>query len=199
MQKTQLSTKGQIGLTLGVLLLFSLIFAFVGGKAFDQEREQMAGLAADGAVVTGKITDKYIHTVAKTWVYWLDIEFKTQSGAMQKGSKNVANTIYDSLKVGGPVQVTYVKSRPEWFFIPGTEPTERSIGQSDGMSRFGVIAAILFGTGLVILLLWPNNNGGTPASQSADRTVILPPPKEASLRPAPRQARTSFGTRQYRG
>jgi hypothetical protein len=205
MQETEFSPKGKIGLVLGVLLIFSLIFAFVGSKASDQESEKMAAFASDGAVTTGKVTDMYIHVVAKVWVYWIDVEFKTQSGATQKGSVNLANSLYDRLKIGSPIQVTYVKSNPDWFFVPGTEPTSRSIEQSEGMSKFGLIASVVFGVGLLGLPFWPSGDGNTPPSrstgESAGSTVILPTPKQASLRPASpsRQVRTSFGTRQYRG
>jgi hypothetical protein len=195
MADAQLSTRQQIGLVLGSLIAFALILAYTGSMASDQASQQMAGLASDGAVVTGRVTNKYIHTVAKTWVYWLDVEFKTQNGSVEKGSINVANTIYDGLKVGGPVQVRYVRSRPEWFFVPGTEPTQESIGLSNGISKFGIAGGVLLAAGLLGWFFWPSG-GGTPAREIA--ADPLTPKPEAPLRSAS-GPRTSFGTRQYRG
>src|SRR5438270_6342688 len=106
MPKSQLSVKAQIGLCLGVLLFFSLILTIVGFAASSQTRQKMAAFASDGATVTGTITNKYIHSVSRNWVYWLDVSFKTQDGKTHNASTNVVNTIYDSLDVGGPVHVT---------------------------------------------------------------------------------------------
>jgi uncharacterized membrane protein len=47
------------------------------------------------------------------------------------------------------VQVTYVKSKPEYFYIPGTQPTERDVGISNVMFKYGAIASAVFLVGLL--------------------------------------------------
>jgi len=152
MQKTvQLSITQQIVLTLAVLLFFSLAVTFAGYMATGQTREKMTGFASDGAVASGVITKKYINTVGpgKTMVHWLDLTYTTADGASRAESVNVANTIHDRYIVGSPVQVTYVKSKPEYFYIPGTQPTERDVGISNVMFKYGAIASAVFLVGLL--------------------------------------------------
>lgn len=191
MQKTQLSIQQQIVLCLSVVLLFSICLTIAGYMAGEQEREKIAGFSSDGAVATGTITKKYIRVVGpgRTWVYWLDLTFTTPDGVLHTASTNVANTIHDRYKVGSPVQVTYIKSRPEYFHIPDTGPTQRDVGMSDGMFRYGAMASAAC---LVALLgvLYRGGASGTPARQS--------PPPQQPRNGTPhrgRQPRTSFGTR----
>jgi hypothetical protein len=100
MPKSQLSTKAQIGVVLGVLMFFSVAITIAGFAASAQTSDKMAAFASDGAVVTGTITKKYIHGVAKNWVYWLDVRFTSQDGVTHDESTNVANTIFDGLDEG---------------------------------------------------------------------------------------------------
>src|SRR5438270_13067592 len=92
MPKSQLSVKAQVGLCLGVLLFFSLVLTVVGFAASSQTRQKMAAFAANGATVTGTITNKYIHSVSRNWVYWLDVSFKGADGKFHYQSAQVANT-----------------------------------------------------------------------------------------------------------
>lgn len=192
MQKSQLSVAQQIVLALAVLLLLSVGLTVGGYMAGAQEREKIAGFASDAATATGTITKKYTHAVGpgRTWVHWLDLTFATADGVPHATSINVANTIHDRYKVGSPVQVTYVKSKPEYLYIPGTEPTSRDVGISDGMFRYGAIASALILVGLIGSLLI-GNGGSTSTPQ--------PPTPEQLSRPTGYRAssspRASFGTR----
>jgi hypothetical protein len=167
MQKTQLSMPQQIVLVLSVLLFFSVALTIAGYMAGGQEREKIAGFASDAAVASGTVAKKYIHTVGpgRTMVHWLDLTFRTADGVSRTQSVTVANTIYDRYQVGGAVQVTYVKSKPEYFYIPGTQPTERDVAMSDGMFKYGAIASVVFLVGLVGFLL-TGIGGGTPTGPS---------------------------------
>jgi hypothetical protein len=189
MPKSQLSMKAQVGLCLGVLLFFSLILTIVGFAASNQTRQKMAAFAADGATVTGTITNKYIHSVSRNWVYWLDVSFKSADGKFHYQSTNVANTIYDSRKINGPVQITYAKSKPEWFYVAGDAPSDRDIAIFTGMFNYGIIASLLFLIGLVVFLMW-NRGGGTPATRGGDAARPDPPSRSPLV-----QSRTGFGTR----
>lgn len=194
MQKMQLSVRGQIALGLAVSLIFSLIFVFVGYMASHQERGKMAAFASDGAVTTGTIARKYIHVIrsaGSVWVYWLDLSFRSRDGAAHTASEEVANTIYDRYQVGDPVQITYVKSKPEWFYVPGDAPSRRSIDNSAGMNVVGIWGAILSAFGLVALFFVTRSGASTPSGG----TPVSSAPDDAVARPVAGQRRTTFGTR----
>jgi len=188
--KSQLSMKAQVGLCLGVLFFFALILTVVGFAASNQTRQKMAAFAADGATVTGTITNKYIHSASRNWVYWLDVTFKGQDGKYHYQSTNVPNTIYDGLTIGGPVQVTYAKSNPEWFYVAGDAPTDRDVAIFEGMFRYGIIATLMLLIALLVFLVW-NRGGGTPTG-----SVTAAPSPRASFRSSLPKNRAGFGTRQ---
>jgi uncharacterized protein DUF3592 len=193
MQKTaQLSISQQVVLSLAVLLLILIGVTIAGYMAAGQDREKMAGFASDAAVATGTVTKKYVHVVGpgRTSVYWLDLTFTTADGASHVKSASVANTIYDRYKVGSPVQVTYVISRPEYFFIPGTEPTERDVGIADGMFRYGAIASVVCLVGL-LGFLFGGRGGGAPTRQSPTSEQ----PSRATGYRGTNPPRAGFGTR----
>jgi hypothetical protein len=90
------------------------------------------------------------------------LTFKTEDGSTRNQSTQIANSIFDRYRVGGPVKVTYARSKPEWFYVPGEEPTGRNVGMSVGMKKYGAIAGIFSALGLVGLF-FKNRGGGTPA------------------------------------
>ena len=190
MPKSQLSRRAQIGLVLATIFLFATILTVVGFIAADETRRKMAAFATDSAVVIGTVTGKHVDSVRPTaggiWVYWLDVTFDTQDGSTRSYSTQVPNSIYDQYWVGRAVRVTYVKSRPEWFHVPGAEPTARDAGIMTAMSKYGGIAAVVSALGLVGFLL-AGRGGGTPTRQSPSPTA--PPGR------MPRQPRAEFGTR----
>ncbi|HEX4160664.1 MAG TPA: DUF3592 domain-containing protein [Rhizomicrobium sp.] len=190
MQKVQLSARGQASLVLGILLFFSIAITIAGYMASGQTREKIADFAADGATATGTITDKYIHVVRGTWIYWLDVSFKMQDGRTHNGSEEVPNTIYDGLNVGQAIQITYVRSTPEWFYVPGDAPTARDVAISEDMFQYGLIAGLLFLIALVVFAFW-NRSEGTPAVRSPASDTA----REFSFTPPRNRPRTGFGTR----
>ena len=192
MQKTQLSMSQQVVLVLAVLLLLSIGVTIGGYMAGAQEREKIAGFASDAAVANGTVTKKYVHVVGpgRTWVYWLDLSFMAADGGAHTQSVNVANTIHDRYQVGSPVRVTYVKSKPEYFYIPGTEPTARDVAMSDGMFRYGAIASVMCLVGL-LGFLFSGRGGGAPAGQSPTSEQLSRAIGSRAANPPP----AGFGTR----
>jgi hypothetical protein len=195
----QLSKNAQVGLVLGVLLVFSIILAFVGHMAADETQQKMAAFAAEPVVVTGTIAQKRIDSVRPTaggiWVYWLDVSFKTQDGATRSQSAQVANSIWDRYETGDPVKVTYVRSNPSWFFVPGGEPTARDASIMEGMNRYGVIASVLFAGGLIgwiVRCRGGSAGGGSPGPTGSSRSAR---PSMRDMRGPPR---TTFGLRESR-
>jgi hypothetical protein len=186
--KSQLSLKAQIGLCLGVMAFFCVALAIGGYMGSHQTSAKMEAFASDGATAKGTITRKYIHSVARTWVYWLDVRFKSQDGAVHNLSANVANTIFDSLDEGGPVEVTYVRSNPQWFYVAGDAPTERDVGISNTMFQVGIYAGLLCLAGLFSLWMW-DRGGGTPPQRVQAAQTQTPAPR------MPSGPRTTFGVR----
>ena len=163
MPKTQLSTRDQITLTLGCLLFFAIALTISGYMAGSETRAKLSALASEGVVVTGTVTDKHINVVGKgkTWVHWLEVRFAGADGTPRTFSANVANSIYDRYAIGSPVQITYVRSRPEWFHVPGAEPTQKDAAIFDGMLQYGAGAAVLLLFGLIGFLC-TGRRSGTP-------------------------------------
>jgi hypothetical protein len=192
MKKTELSVAQQIVLSLSALLLLSVGVTIAGYMAGMQDREKIAGFASDAATTTGIITKKYINSVGpgRVWVYWLDMSFETQDGVARAGSINVANSVYDRYALGAHVPVTYVKSKPEYFHIPGTEPTPRDVGMADGMFKYGAVASAVFLAGLIGLFFLSRGQGGAPPSPTAEQLG-----RATGSRP-PSPSRANFGTRQ---
>jgi hypothetical protein len=192
MKKTELSVAQQIVLSLSALLLLSVGVTVAGYMAGIQDREKIAGFASEAATATGIITKKYINSVGpgRVWVYWLDLSFETQDGGSRTSSINVANSVYDRYAVGARVPVTYVKSKPEYFHIPGTEPTQREVGMADGMFKYGAIASAVFLAGLICLFFVSRGQSGAPPSPTAEQLT-----RATGSRP-PSPSRASFGTRQ---
>jgi len=188
--KSQLSLKAQVGVCLGALLFFGIVLTIAGFAASNQTRQKMAAFTGDGATVTGTITNKYIHSVSRNWVYWLDVTFKGQDGKYHYQSVNVANTIYDGLEIGGPVRVTYVRSRPDWFYVADDAPSDRDVALSEGMFRYGIVASLLLLIALIVFLMW-NRGGGTPAGCAVDT-----PGPRSQFRPSRPPPRAGFGNRQ---
>ena len=190
MKKAELSIARQIVLSLVVLLLLSVGVTIAGYMAGAQDRDKIAGFASDAATTTGTITKKYIHSVGpgRVWVYWLDLRYVTEDGVSRASSINVANSIHDRYDVGSQVSVTYVKSKPEYFYIPGAEPTQRDVGISDAMFKYGGVGSAVFLTGLIGLLFLGRGQGGAPPSPSAKQVA-----RATGGRPP---SRGNFGTRQ---
>jgi uncharacterized protein DUF3592 len=191
MKKTELSIAQQIVLSLSALLLLSVGVTIGGYMAGMQDRDKIAGFASDAATATGTITKKYINSVGpgRVWVYWLDLSFETQDGVSHARSINVANSVHERYAVGGRVPVTYVKSKPEYFHIPGTEPTQRDVGIADGMFKYGAIASAAFLAGLIGLFFVSRGQGGSPPSPTAEQLA-----RATGARP-PSPSRPTFGTR----
>lgn len=190
--KSQMSAKAQIGLCLGVLLFVSVALTIAGAMAANQTSAKMTAFASDGATVTGTITKKYIHSVSRNWVYWLDVRFTSANGFVHNKSTNVANSLWYNYDAGGPVQVTYSRSNPQWFYVAGDAPTERDVGMSNGMFQYGLIASLFIAISLVAFLFLTRGGGS-----SSDARGDAPSSSPASFRP--RQTRTGFGLKHGRG
>jgi hypothetical protein len=177
-------------LILASLLALSLFATVFGYRSAQEARQKMAALAADSAVATGVVTNWEITNVARSPEYWLDVTFQAQDGTTRKVSANVQEGVFDHFKIGSSVQVTYVRSRPEWFYVGDEVPTDKQAVGLDWLFRLGALASLLSAIGL-FFKLFTGGKGGASASAASPVTERWTAPPVA--RP-PRSA--GFGKRQ---
>jgi hypothetical protein len=187
----KLSTTGQIALSLGCLLFFSLVMAGSNYMAMKQERERLDGFASDRATATGTVTRKYKEMMNGSPIgYDLEVSFTAENGSTPNQSFRVAVADFDRFNVGNPVPVSYVSSNPYWFYIPGAEPDGSNLEFLRWLEKLFVGGSILLAVGFLASLCVAGK-AGRPAAADGE-----PRPTRASIGQTPGASRTSFGTRQ---
>jgi hypothetical protein len=188
--RRKLTAKETVLLVLGCALFFSTVFAIVGPLASQQTRDAIAAFATDGATATGKVIGKEFKNVAvsRAPIWRLNIEFQTDKGEHIQDWPLVANTIYDRYNVGDPVRVTYVRSHPQSFYIPGGEPKAGDITTFEVGAQY---ARFVAGASLIGLLVvaFAGRSGGAPSKRTRAKTSA-PAPKPLQQGP-----RSEFGSR----
>jgi hypothetical protein len=124
------------------------------------------------------------------YFYDLDVTFTAPGAAEQKQSFRVPQAVFDGHDVGGPVQITYVRSHPTWFYVTGAEPDPANLEIIAKLQLSGAIAAAF----LVLPFfasLWLARNVGKP-----EAGIGASP---APVRPAAGRAGGGFGVRDFRG
>ena len=189
-ERRKLTLKETFLLFLGCALFFSTAFAIIGPLASQQTSDEIAAYATDGVTATGKVTGKPFKNAAFSYapIWRLDIEFKTAKGEEIHDSPLVTDTIYDHYAVGDPVRVTYVRSRPHWFYIPGTEPKAGNITMFEAGTKYaGLVAgASLIG---ILVVVFAGRGGGAPKDRAPTKS---PAPAPSPARQGPR---AEFGAR----
>ena len=178
------ATKILILASLLALSLFATIFGFTSGET---TRKKIVAFASDSAVTTGIVTNWQITNVSRSPEYWLDVSFKTPDGATHNVSADVGEFLFQRHdRIGDTVPVTYVRSRPEWFYVADEIPGEKQAVALDWLFRAGAVASVLSAIGLVAKLF---GNGGTPSHGSPGM------PQPTWEPPRPRQRTAGFGKR----
>ena len=192
--QTKLSPLQSVVLCLGAAFLFSLLM--VGGTymAQQQERERLADFASDSTAGTGVITRKFTEVMnGNTLFYDLEASFTAADQSTHKQSFRVPPAIYNRYGLGGSVPVTYVKSKPYLFYIPGAEPDDSNTQALRTMHNWSFGASILLGVAFLVCL-----GLVLMARKSSGGDDLAPRPAEATMRQTPRFSRTSFGGRPVR-
>jgi hypothetical protein len=184
-----LSTTGQIALSFECLLFVSLLMAGGGYMAMKQEREKLAGFASDRATATGTVTRKYKEMSNGSPIgYDLEVSFTAANGSTSRQSFRVAVSDFDRHNVGNPVPVTYVRSNPYWFHIPGAEPDGANLEFLRWLENLFVGGSIFFAVGF-LASLYLAGKAGKPTGADAE-----PRPTRASTGQMPGPSGT-FGRR----
>jgi hypothetical protein len=191
-----LSVRDQIIVSVGAMLVLSLFLTFGSYMAGLQTRQTAHTLATEGVAVNGEITNKVerfggiVNGPKYTW--WLDVAYTTRAGETVTKTIGVDESVYDRTSIG-PIRVTYIKSEPKVFFIPGVfdsmNHSDADAGVVDDMTYYGVMVSIALGFILAALLITRGGGG----AQTPPQPVKLPsgqPPRE-TLRGQPGQ----FGRR----
>jgi len=128
-----------------------------------------------------------------TLYYDLEASFTAADGSKQKQSFRIPPAIYNRYSLGGSVPVTYVKSKPYLFYIPGAEPDDSNLQALRTMHNWFVGASILLGIGFLVGLCL-----ALIARKSAGGGGVAPRQIGAAMRQTSGHARPTFGTRQVR-
>ena len=188
--RTRLSTLGSVVLCLGIGFMLSLLFAGAGYMAVQQQREWLADYASNSTTASGVVTRKYREIKYGNTLAWdLEVSFTAADGSTPKMSFRIPVAVYDRYNPGSSVPVTYVKSKPYLFYIPGAEPDPANIVMMQAMDKWCIVAAILFGTGFLVSclgLMWRGSDAG----------YVPPPPSRVTVGRIASVSRGTFGTRQ---
>jgi hypothetical protein len=163
--QTRLSLLGSVVLCLGVAFVLSLVAVGAGYMAQQQGRERLADFAADSVAGAGTVSRKFTEVMnGNTLFYDLEASFTAADGSKQKQSFRVPPAIYNRYSLGGSVPVTYVKSKPWLFYIPGAEPDDGSIATMRTMGNWFLGASIVLGISFLVglgLALMSRRSAGT--------------------------------------
>jgi hypothetical protein len=196
MSKPQLSLIiGRIGIG---LLIFSLLVATAGFVASSDSRRKTAAFAADSQSVIGTITNRYSQTsgshvfsyveVDRNQASFVDVSFRSADGRSHYGPAPVATSLYDGLRVGGAIRVTYVRSNPDLFYVADEIPTDSDAEVFVDMFLYGTLAFLVLLIFLGAYVFWEPGR-----RTAADHPVDVTQSGGASLRAQLGHAR--FATR----
>ena len=107
-------------------------------------RAKVSAFAREGMVAQGVVLDKAWSYKASTASHNVQVRFVDLDGVEHTSWTQIHPLIYERLSVRGPVRVTYLRSKPQTFYLSDDAPTrERETGFVYGAIGSGVIAVIL--------------------------------------------------------
>lgn len=191
--------KDRIGVLLLGLLIFSLILTVTGFVASFEAQRKTAAFASDSRSVSGVVSNKYILDLSQERTYWIyvhsvhrtqsnmfDVSFQTEDGRFHSGSTEVTDAVYELAQVGDPIKVTYVRSRPDWFYVADDAPTDQDATVFVAMFRYAGVASLLILILLGMFVFWAPVTGAS-ADETATGGFLFRSPRP--------QPRTGFGRR----
>jgi hypothetical protein len=107
-------------------------------------RAKVSAFAEEGTVTQGVVLDKRWSYKASTASYNVQVRFVDSDGVERINWIQTHPLIYERLSVRGPVRVTYLRSKPQTFYLSNDAPTpERATGFVYGAIGCGVMTMIL--------------------------------------------------------
>jgi len=107
-------------------------------------RAKVSAFAQEGMVAQGVVLDKAWSYKASTASHNVQVRFVDLDGIERTSWIQTHPLVYERLAVRGPVRVTYLRSKPQTFYLSDDAPTlGRATGFVYGAIACGVIAAIL--------------------------------------------------------
>jgi hypothetical protein len=179
-------------MTAGALLLLALIPLVAGYIRGHQVRADAVAFAQEGVQTVGKVLNKTSEFVRNSQRYTVYFEYKGPDEVTYQESEQLpGSTSYDDYRVGGPITLTYLRSRPDHFYLPVYTPGEQYAHIFDVFFYIGG-AGTLVALGW-LALLWVGGSGGSaPAMPQPDGPAA---PRSAPVRPRTTSPPQGFGRR----
>ena len=122
---------------IAALAFFSLIWSL-------DTRAKVNSFAREGTVTEGAVLDKAWTYKASTASHNVQVRFVALDGVERTNWTTTLPLIYERLNVGKPVKVTYLRSKPQTFYLSDDAPTlDRATGFIYGAIGCGVMTVIL--------------------------------------------------------
>ena len=86
-------------------------------------RAKVSAFAKEGTVVQGVVLDKASSYKASTTYYSVKVRFVDLDGVERTSWTQIHPLTYERLSVRGPVTVTYLRSKPQTFYLSDDAPT----------------------------------------------------------------------------
>ena len=165
-----------IGACLVGLLIFSLLLTVTGFVVSWEAKRQLNAFALESRSVTGVVSDKYGRTFAGTKTYFVAVSFRLQDGSLSSGSTEVTDAIFDRSQTGNPIRVTYVQSRPDWFYVGDDGPSNHDAVVFTGIFRYAIIGSLVVLILLGTFVFWPTQSErGDSSGADASRPLRQQP------------------------
>jgi hypothetical protein len=179
--------------TAGACLLLALIPLVAGYVRAHQVRADAVAFAAEGVETTGKVLNKTSEFVRNSQRYTIYFEYKGPSGVTYQESEVLpGSTSYDGYRIGGPITLTYLRSRPDHFYLPVYTPGERYAHIFDVFFYIG-LAGTLASLGWMAFLWHGRSDVGIfPARMQPD---LPSAPRPVTPRPRAAPGPHGFGRR----
>jgi hypothetical protein len=107
-------------------------------------RAKVSAFAREGAVANGVVLDKAWSYKASTASHNVQVRFADLDGVERTTWTQTHPLLYERLSVRGPVKVTYLRSKPQTFYLSDDAPTlGRAMGFVYGAIGCGIVTLIL--------------------------------------------------------
>lgn len=119
------------------LTLFMLIWSL-------DTRQKVSAFAKEGIVTQGVVLDKAWSYRAGATYHHVQVRFVGPDGVERTDWTQTHPLVYDRLSVRGPVRITYLRSKPQTYYLPDDAPTlEQTTWFAYGAIGCGVLTVIL--------------------------------------------------------